>query len=429
MADHAHNHVISNVDGLQTALDAKQNSATALTTSTTFGGDVSGTYNAIVIADDSHNHVISNVDGLQTALDAKQNSATALTTSTTFGGDVSGTYNAIVIADDSHNHVISNVDGLQTALNAKAPLASPALTGTPTAPTATAGTNTTQVATTAFVSTAVSNLVDSAPTTLDTLNELAAALGDDPNFATTVTNSIGTKWTQDNTKISNWDTAYSWGDHSTEGYLTSFTETDPIFSASAASGITSTNITNWNTAYGWGDHSTEGYLTSFTETDPTVPAHVKSITTTEKTNWNTAYSWGDHSTAGYQSASTALTTSTTFGGDVSGTYNAIVVANDSHSHSNYVLKQGDTMTGTLTYTTLNGPSTSSRDKIRVYGNGSYAIGMQNSTTYGGLNDWAMTFQMNNDIDRGFWWGHESHTTAEGAMSLTTSGHLFVGSRV
>src|SRR6056300_1122394 len=365
-----------------------QSASSALTTSTTFGGDVSGTYNAIVIADDSHNHVISNVDGLQTALDAKQNSATALTTSTTFGGDVSGTYNAIVIADDSHNHVISNVDGLQTALNAKAPLASPALTGTPTAPTATAGTNTTQVATTAFVSTAVSNLVDSAPATLDTLNELAAALGDDPNFATTVTNSIGTTWTQDNTKISNWDTAYSWG-----------------------------------------DHSTEGYLTSFTETDPTVPAHVKSITTTEKTNWNTAYGWGDHSTAGYQSASTALTTSTTFGGDVSGTYNAIVVANDSHSHINYVLKTGDTMTGTLTYTTLNGPSTSSRDKIRVYGSGSYAIGMQNSTTYGGLNDWAMTFQMNNDIDRGFWWGHESHTTAEGAMSLTTSGHLFVGSRV
>jgi collagen type VII alpha len=70
---------------------------------------------------------------------------------------------------------------------------SPALTGTPTAPTATAGTNTTQVATTAFVGTAVSNLVDAAPAALDTLNELAAALGDDASFATTVTNSIATK--------------------------------------------------------------------------------------------------------------------------------------------------------------------------------------------------------------------------------------------
>lgn len=70
---------------------------------------------------------------------------------------------------------------------------SPALSGTPTAPTATAGTNTTQVATTAFVKTAVDNIVDAAPGALDTLNELAAAIGDDANFATTVNNNIATK--------------------------------------------------------------------------------------------------------------------------------------------------------------------------------------------------------------------------------------------
>jgi hypothetical protein len=109
-------------------------------------------------------------------------------------------------------------------------------------------------------------------------------------------------------------------------------ETDPIFTASAAFGITSGDISNWNTAYGWGNHALAGYLTSYTETDPTVPAHVKSITTTNISNWNTAYGWGDHATAGYQAAATALTTSTTFGGDVSGTYNAIVVADDSHNH-------------------------------------------------------------------------------------------------
>jgi hypothetical protein len=95
----------------------------------------------------------------------------------------------------AHTHAIANVTGLQDALNLKANLASPALTGTPNAPTAAAGTNTTQVATTAFVQTAVSGLIDSAPGTLDTLNELAAALGDDPNFATTVSTSIGTKVT------------------------------------------------------------------------------------------------------------------------------------------------------------------------------------------------------------------------------------------
>jgi hypothetical protein len=62
-----------------------------------------------------------------------------------------------------------------------------------TVATATAGDNDTTVASTAFVSTAIANLADSAPSTLDTLNELAAALGDDANFSTTVTNSIATK--------------------------------------------------------------------------------------------------------------------------------------------------------------------------------------------------------------------------------------------
>ena len=93
----------------------------------------------------------------------------------------------------SHSHSIAQVTGLQTTLDAKAPLASPALTGSPTAPTATAGTNTTQIATTAFVAAAIGALIDAAPGAMDTLNELAAALGDDPNFATTVTNALASK--------------------------------------------------------------------------------------------------------------------------------------------------------------------------------------------------------------------------------------------
>jgi hypothetical protein len=48
----------------------------------------------------------------------------------------------------------------------------------------------------------------------------------------------------------------------TPTYISGFTETDPIFLASPAYGISSTNITNWNTAYGWGNHATAGYLTS-----------------------------------------------------------------------------------------------------------------------------------------------------------------------
>ncbi len=82
---------------------------------------------------------------------------------------------------------------INDALALKAPLASPALTGVPTAPTASQGTNNTQIATTAYVRAAISALVGSSPEALDTLNELAAALGNDPNFATTMTNALAGK--------------------------------------------------------------------------------------------------------------------------------------------------------------------------------------------------------------------------------------------
>lgn len=75
------------------------------------------------------------------------------------GGDVTIANGIITVNDDSHNHVIGNIDNLQTTLDAKAPLASPALTGTPTAPTAGASTNNTQIATTAFVNTVVNNKI------------------------------------------------------------------------------------------------------------------------------------------------------------------------------------------------------------------------------------------------------------------------------
>jgi len=66
-------------------------------------------------------------------------------------------------------------------------------TGILNVPTAVAGTNTTQAASTGFVSIAIGNLINSAPGVLDTLNELSAALGNDPNFATTITNSLALK--------------------------------------------------------------------------------------------------------------------------------------------------------------------------------------------------------------------------------------------
>jgi hypothetical protein len=81
----------------------------------------------------------------------------------------------------------------RAALDLKANIESPEFTGTPSAPTATSGTNTSQLATTAFVQTRIGDIIASAPAELDTLNKLASALGDDANFSTTITNSLSEK--------------------------------------------------------------------------------------------------------------------------------------------------------------------------------------------------------------------------------------------
>lgn len=117
------------------------------------------------------------------------------------GGDMlASVYDPDAVAGDAFdrtNHsgaqAIATITGLQAALDLLAPLVSAALTGTPTAPTATEGTDTTQLATTAFVQAAVAALVNASPAALDTLNELAAALGDDANFSTTMTNALAGK--------------------------------------------------------------------------------------------------------------------------------------------------------------------------------------------------------------------------------------------
>ena len=112
--------------------------------------------------------------------------APSSTVSTTELGYLDGVTSAIQTQIDSKL-------GTSTASSTYAPLASPALTGTPTAPTAAANTNTTQIATTAYVQTEINDLIASAPGALDTLNELASALGNDASFSTTVTNSLAGK--------------------------------------------------------------------------------------------------------------------------------------------------------------------------------------------------------------------------------------------
>jgi len=84
----------------------------------------------------------------------------------------------------------------------------------------------------------------------------------------------------------------------------------------AANGITSTNITNWNTAYGWGDHATAGYLTSFTETDPVVKA-INGIVKSNGTTISAAVSGTDYLTPNGSAAS--LTSFPTLNQNTTGT--------------------------------------------------------------------------------------------------------------
>jgi len=149
----------------------------------TLSGDATGsgtTSITVTVADDSHNHIISNVDGLQDALDAKQAAATALTTSTSFSGDVTGTYNSIAVTNDSHTH--------------------------------------------------------------DTRYYTETEVG---NFFSGTTAITGYN-------KSNWDTAYSWGNHASAGYLTG-NQTITLSGDATGSGTTSISVTVANDSH---SHST-----------------------------------------------------------------------------------------------------------------------------------------------------------------------------
>jgi microcystin-dependent protein len=133
----------------------------------------------------------------------------------------------------------------------KAPLASPALTGTPTSTTAAAGTNNTQIATTAYADAAVAALVDSAPATLNTLDELALALGDDANFATTTATAIGLKAPLASPALTGTPTAptASAGTNTTQIATTEFVQVaNPTGAVIAFAG--SSAPTNWLLCYG-----------------------------------------------------------------------------------------------------------------------------------------------------------------------------------
>ncbi len=100
-------------------------------------------------------------------------------------------------------------------------------------------------------------------------------------------------------------------------YLTN--ETDPVFDAHAANDITSTNITNWNAAYNWDDHSTVGYLTSYTETDPVFGAWDKS----------TGISIAESQISNFGNYESAFTKNTAFNKDFGNVAGTVTEGNDS----------------------------------------------------------------------------------------------------
>lgn len=105
----------------------------------------------------------------------------------------------------------------------------------------------------------------------------------------------------------------------TPNYLTSYTETDPVFSASAAAGIASTNITNWNTAYGWGNHASAGYLLASTASTTYQPldgdlTSIAGLAGTSGLLKKTAANTWSLDTSAYLTANQSIT----FSGDASG---------------------------------------------------------------------------------------------------------------
>lgn len=144
------------------------------------------------------NALVDDVPRVREALDMIDADVSALVTSVAGKVDVdspalTGVPTAPTAVPGTSSGQLATTAFVAAGLDLKANLASPALIGVPTAPTAALGTNTTQLANTAFVAAALAALLDSAPGTLDTLNELAAALGDDPNFATTMATALAAR--------------------------------------------------------------------------------------------------------------------------------------------------------------------------------------------------------------------------------------------
>ena len=294
------------------------------------------------------------------------------------------------------------------------------------------------------------------------------------------------------TNIQNFKTAYGWGDHASGGYLTSLPSHNhdgvylPIGGKAADSekldGLDSTSFLRSNAADTFTGTITMGTQKALVANNYGRGVYGLYSATRYQHVWSmgTAYNLSDdgtsngnlyglaftHTNIGGQSKSglshqmllmengittTAIgrgiwtdgTITTTSHGTSEKWNDAYTYSQVGHLTSSSTLNASNMTTGTLpdvfspstryNIGLIDGYSSQTRDKLRVWDSGTYSIGMKDGYSYGhlggGSTDYAMSFQMSNNNTRGFWWGDESHNDAQGSMSLTTDGNLVVATSI
>lgn len=326
----------------QTQLDAKQATITGgastitsadLTASRVLISNVSGKVGVSSITETQLGYLSGVTGAIQTQINAKQDTLVNQTNiksingaSLVGSGDLSITTG---VAWGAITGTLSNQTDLQTALDAKQGSLTLTTTGSSGAATLVGDTlNIPQYS--GGGGGGLTAVVD------DTTPQLGGTLDANGNDIDMGSNIIS------DSRVGQWNTAYGWGDHSTQGYITSETShadvvvdgdftSQGIMLRGASSGtysILTDNSTNWNTAYGWGDHSTQGYVTSsgvtsVTGTAPvvssggTTPAISMAAATTSVNGYLTSTDWNTFN--GKQGSITLTTTGTsgaaTFIGD------------------------------------------------------------------------------------------------------------------
>ena len=270
----------------------------------------------------------------------------------------------------------------------------------------------------------INTLLGGAPAALDTLNELAAAIGDDADFASTITGQLSTINTQlsgkaDSSSLSNYLRLDQDNTITKNGIFT---------------------LSNTDSDWGFKFHNSNGTNNTVYMNHPTHGVHIRNDSSTTDTYLLDVYAAnGNRFQVRGADAYTTINGNAVWhaGNDGSGSgldADKLDGQEGSFYRDASNINAGtfpDRFSNTSRYNIglINGNGSSSYDKIRVWDSSSYTIGMHSGQTFGWLNDYAMTFTMNNESDRGFLWRDTSDSSAQGAMALTTNGNLCVGSAI